>query len=163
MNPLRQQFEQRLAQAGGSVAALAELDSLLTGKVFVSAHPVCRPWAARATCQDPREADVALTGCDAMIAETGSVAVFSGPVEGRLSTLTAPTHVVLGGEAQLAADMETVFERFAGRLRPGASPASLMFITGPSRTTDIEKTLVLGVHGPKKLVFVFVEDGDRAG
>jgi L-lactate dehydrogenase complex protein LldG len=162
MNSLRQLFEQRLTQAGGSVATPADLDALLTGKVFVSAHPVCRPWAARATCQDPREADVALTGCDAMVAETGSVAVFSGPVEGRLSTLTAATHVVLGGEAQLAPDMETVFERFADRLRPGESSASLMFITGPSRTTDIEKTLVLGVHGPKKLVCVFVGDDGRA-
>jgi L-lactate utilization protein LutC len=162
MNPLRQLFEQRLAQAGGSVAAPDDLDALLAGKVFVSAHPVCKPWATRATCHDPREADVALTGCDALVAETGTVAVFSGPVEGRLSTLTAPTHVVLGGESQLAPDMETVFERFAGRLRPGASPASLMFITGPSRTTDIEKTLVLGVHGPKKLVCVFVADGGAA-
>jgi L-lactate dehydrogenase complex protein LldG len=69
---------------------------------------------------------------------------------------------VLGGEAQLAPDMETVFERFADRLRPGESSASLMFITGPSRTTDIEKTLVLGVHGPKKLVCVFVGDDGRA-
>ncbi len=163
MNPLRQQFEQRLAQAGGSVATVAELDALLAGKVFVSAHSVCRPWAARATCQDPREADVALTGCDAIIAETGTLAVFSGPVEGRLSTLTAPTHVILGSEAQLAPDMETVFERFADRLKPGASPASLMFITGPSRTTDIEKTLVLGVHGPKKVVFVFVGNENHAG
>jgi L-lactate dehydrogenase complex protein LldG len=159
MNPLRQLFEQRLAQAGGLMATPADLDALLTGKVFVSAHPACRPWAARATCQDPREAGVALTGCDAFIAETGTVAVFSGPMESRLSTLTAPTHIVLGSETQLAPDMETVFERFAGRLRPGESPASLMFITGPSRTTDIEKTLVLGVHGPKKLVCVFVENG----
>ena len=162
MNSLRQLFEQRLAQAGGSVATPGELDALLAGKVFVSAHPICQPWAARATCQDPREADVALTGCDALIAETGTVAVFSAPVEGRLSTLTAATHVVLGSEAQLVPDMETVFERFADRLRPGASPASLMFITGPSRTTDIEKTLVLGVHGPKKLVVVFVGNGSGA-
>jgi L-lactate dehydrogenase complex protein LldG len=162
MNPLRQLFEQRLTQAGGSVATAADLDSLLTGKVFVSAHVVCRPWAARATSHDPREADVALTGCDAIIAETGTVVVCSGPVETRLSTLTAATHIVLGSEAQLAPDMETVFERLADRLRPGASPASLMLITGPSRTTDIEKTLVLGVHGPKKLVFVFTEEAGGA-
>ena len=161
MNALRERFEERLVQAGGCVMTPGDLDALLAGKVFVSAHPACQPWTGRTTCQDPREADVALTGCDALIAETGTVAVLSGPVETRLSTLTAPTHVVVGNEAQLAPDMETVFERLADRLRPGASPASLMFITGPSRTTDIEKTLVLGVHGPKKLVVVFVGDNGR--
>ena len=162
MNALRTLFEERLAQAGGSVATAGDLAAMLTGKVFVSGHPACQPWAGRATCQDPRQADVAVTGCDVLIAETGTVAVLSGPVESRLSTLTAPVHVVLGREDQLAPDMETVFERMADRLRPGASPASLMFITGPSRTTDIEKTLVLGVHGPKKLVVVFVGDNGRA-
>jgi L-lactate utilization protein LutC len=155
----RQQFEERLGQLGVPVVSSAELDAMLTGKVFVSAHTACKPWAARATCADPREADVAVTGCDALVAETGSIALLSAPVETRLSTLMAPVHVVVGSERQLVPDMESVFERFAGRLRPGAATACLTFVTGPSRTTDIEKTLIFGVHGPKKLVFVFAENG----
>jgi L-lactate dehydrogenase complex protein LldG len=156
---LRQQFEQRLTQVGGSLATLSDLDALLTGKVFVSAHPICARWAARANCADPREADISLTGCDALVAETGSIAVLSGPVESRLSTLVPPVHVVVGTEDQLVADMESAFEALADRLKPGDAAACLTFITGPSRTADIEKTLVTGVHGPKKLVFVFVPAG----
>ncbi|MBI5396588.1 MAG: LUD domain-containing protein [Verrucomicrobia bacterium] len=159
MSELRRQFEERLGQLGVPVVLPAELEAMLTGKVFVSEHAVCKPWAARATCADPREADVTVTGCDALVAETGSVALLSAPVETRLSTLMAPLNVVVGGERQLVADMELVFEQFAGRLRPGAAAACLTFVTGPSRTTDIEKTLIFGVHGPKKLVFVFAEDG----
>lgn len=141
------------------IASLADVDGLLAGKVFVSAHPVCARWASRANCADPREADVTLTGCDALVAETGSIVVLSGLVESRHSTLVAPIHIVVGSEQQLVADMDAVFEKFADRLRPGASAATLTFISGPSRTADIEKTLVTGVHGPKKLVFVFVETG----
>ena len=91
--------------------------------------------------------------------ETGSVALLSAPTETRLSTLMAPVNVIVGSEQQLAADMESVFERFADKLRPGTATACLTFVTGPSRTTDIEKTLIFGVHGPKKLVFVFAGDG----
>jgi len=153
---LRQQFEERLAQAGGSLATPDDLDALLTGKVFVSSHPVCARWAARANCGDPREAEVSLTACDALVAETGSIAVVSGPIESRLSTLMAPVHVVIATEDQLVADMEAAFEKLSDRLKPGDAAACVSFITGPSRTADIEKTLVTGVHGPKKLVFVFV-------
>ncbi|MCX7827142.1 MAG: lactate utilization protein [Verrucomicrobiae bacterium] len=156
---LRQQFEQRFVQAGGTLASVSELDALLTGRVFVSAHPICARWVARANCADPREADVSLTGCDALVAETGSIAVLSGPVESRVSTLVPPVHVVIAAEDQLVADMEGAFEKFAERLRPGDAAASLVFITGPSRTADIEKTLVTGVHGPQKLVFVFAPAG----
>jgi L-lactate dehydrogenase complex protein LldG len=141
------------------VVSAAGLDAMLTGKVFVAEHAICKPWAARRTCADPREADVTVTGCDALVAETGSIALLSAPTETRLSTLMAPVHVVVGTGRQLVADMESVFERFADKLRPGTATACLMFVTGPSRTTDIEKTLIFGVHGPKKLMFVFVEDG----
>lgn len=159
MIALRDQFVANLARLGVEVIAPGELGARLAGRVFVAAHEACAPWAGRATCGDPREADVAVTGCDALVAETGSVAVLSGGIESRLSTLMAPVHVVVGREDQLVARMEDVFARFSDRLRPGSSAACLTFITGPSRTTDIEKVLVLGVHGPKQLVFVFAGDG----
>lgn len=159
MNALRRLFEERLAQLGVSVVSPVELNAMLTGRVFVSGHAACRPWAALATCSDPHEADVAVTGCDALVAETGSVALLSAPVETRLSTLLAPLNVIVGSEGQLVADMESVFERFAANLRPGSATSCLTFVTGASRTTDIEKTLIFGVHGPKQLVFVFAETG----
>lgn len=159
MSALRRQFEERLGQLGVAVVSSAELGAVLAGKVFVSEHAGCKPWAVRATCNDPREADVTVTGCDALVAETGSVALLSAPVETRLSTLMAPLSVIVGSEQQLVAEMDEVFERFADKLRPGRAAACLTFVTGPSRTTDIEKTLIFGVHGPKKLVFVFAEAG----
>ncbi len=159
MSALRSQFAERLGQLGVPVVSSVELDAMLTGKVFVSEHAVCKPWAARATCADPREADVTVAGCDALVADTGSVALLSAPVETRLGTLMAPVSVIVGSEKQLVADMQEAFERFADRLRPGTAAACLTFVTGPSRTTDIEKTLIFGVHGPRKLLFAFVPEG----
>ena len=159
MSTLRELFEARLGQLGVPVVSPAGLDAMLTGKMFISAHAACKPWVARATCVDLREADVTVTGCDALVAETGTIVLLSAPVETRLSTLMAPVNVIVGSERQLVAEMEAVFERFADRLRPGVATACLTFVTGPSRTTDIEKTLIFGVHGPKKLIFVFVPEG----
>lgn len=96
------------------------------------------------------QCDAALTECDALVAQTGSVLVTSRSAGGRTLSALAPHHVVLARRSQLVPDLTAAFALLSERY--GADYPSLMsLITGPSRTGDIERILVLGAHGPKRL------------
>jgi len=93
---------------------------------------------------------VGITECDALVAQTGSVVVTSRTAGGRALSVLPPHHVALARRDQLVADLPEALARL--RARYGADfPSMISFITGPSRTGDIERILVLGAHGPKKL------------
>lgn len=97
--------------------------------------------------------DAGITECDALIAQTGSVLVTSKSAGGRALSVLPPHHVVLARREQLLADLPDAFELLAKKY--GANyPSFISFITGPSRTGDIERILVLGAHGPKKLTII---------
>lgn len=105
---------------------------------------------------DPKEletCDAGITGCDALIAQTGSVLVTSRSAGGRALSALPPHHVVLARRAQLVPDLAAAFAVLKERYAPGY-PSFISLITGPSRTGDIERILVLGAHGPKKLTIV---------
>ena len=93
---------------------------------------------------------VGITECDALVAQTGSVVVTNRSAGGRALSVLPPHHVVLARRDQLVAGLPEAFALLKARY--GANyPSMLSFITGPSRTGDIERILVLGAHGPKKL------------
>lgn len=94
--------------------------------------------------------DAGLTECDALVAQTGSVVVTSASAGGRALNVLPPHHVVLARREQLVPDLPTAFARLVQRYRD-RWPSMISFITGPSRTGDIERILVLGAHGPKRL------------
>ena len=100
-----------------------------------------------------RQAAAALgvTGCHAAIAETGSLVVLSGQGTPRAASLLPPVHLCLVRRADLFDTMEAFFRERAGDI---ANAACCTFITGPSRTADIELTLTLGVHGPGEVIVV---------
>lgn len=89
---------------------------------------------------------VGLTGALGALADTGSLALLSGPGRPRLASLLPPVHVALLAEEAIYATMAAFFAARPQAVRAGAN---LVFISGPSRTADIELTLTLGVHGPK--------------
>ena len=96
------------------------------------------------------QCDVGISECDALIAQTGSVLVTSRSAGGRALSCLPPHHVVLARRDQLVADLPAAFALL--KQKYGANyPSMISFITGPSRTGDIERILVLGAHGPKKL------------
>lgn len=107
---------------------------------------------------DPHElerCDAGLTMCDALVAQTGSVVMSNPSAGGRVLSVLPPHHVVLARREQLLPDLPSAFELLQSKY--GAAYPSLMgFITGPSRTGDIERILVLGAHGPKKLTVLVV-------
>jgi len=104
---------------------------------------------------DPRgrqaEATLGVTGCHAAIAETGSLVVLSGQGTPRAASLLPPAHVCVVRRADLVATMGTFFREHAADI---AGAACCTFITGPSRTADIELTLTLGVHGPGRVTVI---------
>ena len=71
------------------------------------------------------------------------------------------THIVVVQEADIAGDYETVWQRLRELYGPGALPRTVNFITGPSRSADIEQTLILGAHGPRALHILVVRVGFR--
>ncbi len=103
------------------------------------------------------DCDVSVTGCEALVARTGSIILSAAQPEGRTTSVYAPVHVCIAWTSQLVYDirdgLSMVQHKYAGNL-----PSSITLATGPSRTADIEKTLVVGVHGPKE-VFCFLVEG----
>lgn len=114
-------------------------------------------WAgedAAAWREQCEQADVGLTGAAAALAETGSIVVSSGPGHSRLTPLLPPVHVALVSTASLTPDL---FTWIAARQEP--PPAAITLISGPSKTADIEQTMAIGVHGPKRLIVLLYEEG----
>lgn len=100
--------------------------------------------------------DAAITDCELLIARTGSI-VLSTQNSGRISSVYAPVHICIALTSQLVYDikdgLDVLRQKYNGKL-----PSLITFATGPSRTADIEKTLVVGVHGPKEVYLFLVDD-----
>jgi L-lactate dehydrogenase complex protein LldG len=109
------------------------------------------------TDKDFEQADAGITLCEALIARNGSIMLSNAGGAGRRLSIYPPVHIVLAYASQLVPDLKDGFklikEKYGQQI-----PSMISTITGPSRTADIEKTLVLGAHGPKEL-FVFLLDG----
>jgi L-lactate dehydrogenase complex protein LldG len=134
---------QRVGSHGGELTGAAcralGLPVLLTDQLF-----------------DERElakCDVGISGCDALVAQTGSVVVTSRSSGGRGLSVLPPHHVVVAQRAQLVPDLLVAFALLKSKYG-AAYPSMISIITGPSRTGDIERILVLGAHGPKKLTIL---------
>ncbi len=99
--------------------------------------------------------DAGITECDALVAQTGSVLLTSRSAGGRALSCLPPHHVIIARREQLVADLPAAFEGLVQKY--GANyPSMISFISGPSRTGDIERILVLGAHGPKYLTIFVV-------
>ncbi len=102
-----------------------------------------------------------ITGVDYAVAETGSVVVVPRAGLSRLVSLVPPIHIALVRPRDVVASLDDVFLlRRLEYYRNGADMGSyLNFITGPSRTADIEQTIVIGVHGPREVHMVLLDQG----
>lgn len=109
---------------------------------------------------DPEYARVAkfsLTTCEALAARTGSIFVSSAQIEGRRLISAAETHIVLAYAHQICPDLPECMDVIEAKYGD-TFPSQVTAITGPSRTSDIEKTLVLGAHGPKNLYVLIIKE-----
>jgi L-lactate dehydrogenase complex protein LldG len=104
---------------------------------------------------DLAKVSAGITGCDALIAQTGSVLLTANSGGGRALSVLPLHHVVVAWSSQLVPDLPAAFELLEQKYAPNF-PSFMTFITGPSRTGDIERVLVLGAHGPRKLTVILV-------
>ena len=102
------------------------------------------------------DCDAAVTTCELLVARTGSIVMSAAGPSGRSVSVYAPVHICIAYTDQLVYDIKDglllLKEKYQHHL-----PSLITFATGPSRTADIEKTLVVGVHGPKE-VYLFLVD-----
>ncbi len=105
-------------------------------------------------------ARLGVTGCDFALAETGTLVLISGSGRPRSTSLLPDTHVAVFDRTRLLESLEQVgimLEALHVDPARSMSGAMITFITGPSRTADIELTLTRGVHGPKEVYAIFVD------
>jgi L-lactate dehydrogenase complex protein LldG len=103
-------------------------------------------------------ADAGLTTCEALIARTGSLLVSAATSSGRRLSVYPDQHLVLARTSQVVADIGDALHNLQQKYGPEHLPSMISLTTGPSRTADIEKTLVLGAHGPRSLVLFLLDD-----
>lgn len=106
---------------------------------------------------DLKACNASITTCECLVARTGSILLSSATESGRTVSVYAPIHICIAFSKQLVYDikdaLQLVKDKYAGKL-----PSLISLATGPSRTADIEKTLVVGVHGPKEVYVFLVEE-----
>jgi L-lactate dehydrogenase complex protein LldG len=102
------------------------------------------------------DCDASVTSCEFLIARTGSIVMTSAQQSGRTVSAYAPVHICIAYINQLVYDTRDALKLLKTKYS-NSMPSFITFAAGPSRTADIEKTLVVGVHGPKE-VYVFLID-----
>jgi L-lactate dehydrogenase complex protein LldG len=107
--------------------------------------------ALRAACA---AADVGISSAHYALAETGTLVMLASPEESRLISLLPPVHIAVFPRSRMLANLD---ELLAVLPNPAEQTSSMVLITGPSRTADIEQILVRGVHGPGEIYAVIVE------
>ena len=121
-----------------------------------SERPLLRIRRGRAEASDA----VSLTPCNAAIAETGTLMLSSGAATPTTLNFLPDTHIVVVRSNQVVATYEDGWDRLRSG---GMMPRAINFITGPSRTGDIEQRIELGAHGPRRLHIILVDDRQKAG
>lgn len=117
-------------------------------------EPFALPFLNQGT--DLGQANAGLTSCEALVARTGSVLMSAAQPSGRTVGIFPPVHVVVAYIDQLVYDITDAFGLLQAHY-PENLPSMVSLQSGPSRTSDIEKTSVIGVHGPAE-VYVFLVD-----
>ena len=105
------------------------------------------------------EAKIGITRCEYLVARLGSVMVSSKSSPGRKISVFPEIHLVVGYTSQLVPDLKQAIQNMKKKYQDNY-PSLISLITGPSRTADIEKTLVMGAHGPKELYVFLIEDNN---
>ena len=106
------------------------------------------------------DCDASITSCKFLVARTGAIVMTSAQQSGRTVSAYAPVHICIAWIDQLVYDTRDVLKS----LKAGGSnniPSFITFAAGPSRTADIEKTLVVGVHGPKEVYLFLIDEASH--
>ncbi|MFM7483924.1 MAG: lactate utilization protein C, partial [Burkholderiaceae bacterium] len=151
----------RVPQAADVPAAVARyLDGLGIARQAIAWRTLAGlPWQASGidvAYRKPVNEDlVGMTGCFCAIAETGTLMLLSGPETYSSAALLPETHIALLPVSRIVGSMEEAFA--LAKQERGELPRATNFISGPSRTGDIEQTIVLGAHGPYRVHVILID------
>jgi L-lactate dehydrogenase complex protein LldG len=131
-----------------------------TIRIGTDARLTAMPWdqttldvsTGRSDGGDPNAVSHAFGG----VAESGTLAMLSGPDNPTTLNFLPDNHIVIVSAAEIAGDYETIWQRLRQQTGKGTMPRTVNLITGPSRSADIEQTLLLGAHGPRTLHIIIV-------
>ncbi|MFZ2974110.1 MAG: lactate utilization protein C [Ferribacterium limneticum] len=156
-----------LSSTVGAVATLAEVPAAvaaylkangLAGEAVATADVGGLDWSGSGLTVAARPAvdadKTGISGCFCAIAETGTLMLLSGPQTPATVSLLPETHIALVDVSRIVATMEDAFALL--RTERGSLPRAVNFISGPSRTGDIEQTIVLGAHGPCRVHLILI-------
>ncbi|MBN1986625.1 MAG: lactate utilization protein [Prolixibacteraceae bacterium] len=164
--PLEMAFKKSLERVNGSVH-LFETEN----ELFTALHHFLQKYSHKnISCLEPgiqkklhlynipysvaeelnEQMEAGITGCEFLIAHTGSVMVSSAQAGGRQMFVYPPVHIVVARKSQVVEYLQNAYSAILEKYQ-NSLPSQISLITGPSRTADIEKTLILGAHGPKEL------------
>ncbi|MFY9153667.1 MAG: lactate utilization protein [Prolixibacteraceae bacterium] len=169
---LSQEFKTNLELIGGEVFLLPK-KSDVSGKIQQICHEKSQN---KLFCFDPslrsfipddietrfeeidfQELNIGLTSCEYLVAHLGSVLISSAQISGRRLNVFPETHLVVAHKSQLTGYLDEALKKLTEKYK-NKLPSLISNITGPSRTADIEKTLVMGMHGPKSLIVIITEE-----
>lgn len=136
---------------------LQQIEQLITDKQWSKIYCNTDKWSEKfSNTISLASCDASITGCEFLVARTGSIVMSAAQQSGRTVSVYAPVHICIAYTSQLVYDvkdaLQSIREKYNGNI-----PSLITFATGPSRTADIEKTLVTGVHGPKEVYCFLVE------
>ena len=163
------EWSEKQSSTVDTVAAMAHAPAAVArylAGMQLQPRAVCWPrlaglsWSAAGLAVEPRaavDADlVGITGCFCAVAETGTLMLLSGADTPANVSLLPETHIALVPASRIVAGMEEAWD--IARMECGELPRAVNFISGPSRTGDIEQTIVLGAHGPYRVHIVIVKN-----
>ena len=136
---------------------LLQLKQLISGKQWSKIYCNTNKWKADfSNTTNLAGCDASITDCEFLVARTGTIVMSAAQQSGRTVSVYAPIHICIAYTDQLVYDvkdaLQSIKEKYTGNI-----PSLITFATGPSRTADIEKTLVTGVHGPKEVYCFLIE------
>lgn len=176
---LLERFSDRFTAQGGELITANSTDALLqklekclselqptdvgawgrTANWAVDVHRVLDKWSAmrfdEATASQFAAVQVSITGCAYAVADTGTVVMMSSPAQGRGAHILPPVHIVVMDASQIRLRLGEIFDEVTAN--DESLPASVHFVSGPSRSSDIENDQSVGVHGPARVI-AFVLD-----
>ena len=125
-------------------------------KIYFKEQAVAELLKEQASYHDLASCDVSITGCEYLVARTGTIVMSTAQKSGRTTSVYAPVHICIAYSKQMLYDLKDALSFLKEKYKHNL-PSQVTFATGPSRTADIEKTLVTGVHGPKEVYCFLVE------
>ncbi len=137
-----------------------QLQQLITAKEWMKIYCNEDKWNPQfSNTINLESCDASITGCEYLVARTGTIVMSAAQKSGRTVSVYSPIHICIAYTNQIVYEIKDALQLIKDKYT-GNIPSLITFASGPSRTADIEKTLVTGVHGPKE-VYLFLVDSER--